>query len=459
MTVLLNSGYIVKKESLNEKQIRKIRNDLSVFPEVFGGPNQNFIRESDKFKVYRESESRFRIPRFYGIEHFGTPTTNKLKNGTKTKLNFQGSLKESLNQNIACDKTLHELHTNGGCILSLPTGYGKTTCALYVLCELNVKTLIIVHKEILLNQWMERIKQFIPDASIGIIRQNKVDTVGKDIVIGMLQSLSMKEYSADTFSEFGLTIIDETHHICSKVFSKALFLNSTKYILGLSATPERKDGLTKVLHWFLGPIGYMIKRENQKGVEVKTITFDCETYKEQPPLNTNGQISLPSVISQLVQINERNDLLIEIIKNCINDDRKIIVLSERRQHCEYMLERIKSMFEANHKYSFGLYMGGMKQDILKQNESCDVIFATYSLAHEGLDIPSLNTLVMATPKSDVVQSCGRILREAGMRSKSPLIYDIIDKYASLVGQSKKRQSFYKSSGFNIFNLKQENNIN
>jgi superfamily II DNA or RNA helicase len=449
MTILLNSGYIVKKDSISEKQIKQIRNELNVYPMVFGGPKQNFIRDSDKFKVYRESESRFRLPRFYGIEWFGSPSTNKLKNGTKINVEFQGSLKKQLNQDIACEKTLHELNSNGGCILSLPTGYGKTTCALYVLSKLSVKTLIIVHKEILLNQWTERINQFMPNASIGIIRQNKIDITGKDIVIGMLQSLSMKEYSSYIFSEFGLTIIDETHHICSKVFSNALFLNSTKYILGLSATPERKDGLTKVLHWFLGPISYMIKRENQEGVDIKIVNFNCESYNNPPPLNTNGLISLPGVISQVVKIEERNDVIIKIIEDCVKDSRKIIVLSERREHCEYMCERVKQLFKDITEYSFGLYMGGMKQTILKQNEECNVIFATYSLAHEGLDIPSLNTLIMATPKSDVVQSCGRILREAGMRSKSPLIYDIVDKYASLLGQSKKRLSFYKSCGFKI----------
>lgn len=447
MSKLLNSGYIIHKESLNHEQIKRIRKELFVYPEVFGGPNKNFVRDSDKFRVYRESENRFRLPRFYGTEVFGEPSINKQKNGIKVDISFNGSLKEDLKQPLACDTTLNLLETKGGCILSLPTGFGKTTCALYCVCKLKVKTLIIVHKEFLMLQWEERIKQFIPNASIGLIRQNKVDVAGKDIVIAMLQSLSMKEYDKYIFHDFGLTVIDETHHICSRVFSNALFINSTRYMLGLSATPERKDGLTKVLHWFIGPIGYSVKRENQTGVEVEAINYTCEEYKETPPLSTTGQISLPSVITQLVNLEERNKLILDHIVKHVTSGRKIIVLSDRRQHCEHLQNLLPDTVKSKH--SHGLYMGGMKQDKLKENEKCDIIFATYSLAHEGLDIPTLNTLIMATPKSDVVQSCGRILREAGQRSHNPLIIDIIDQYASLIGQSKKRNAFYKASGFKV----------
>ena len=108
-----------------------------------------------------------------------------------------------------------------GGIISVPCGWGKTIMALYILSQLKRKTLIIVHKEFLMRQWVERISEFLPDARIGRIQQKKVDIHQKDIVIGMLQSISMKDYEIEIFDDFGFCIVDECHHI-AQVFSRAL---------------------------------------------------------------------------------------------------------------------------------------------------------------------------------------------------------------------------------------------
>ena len=454
MTILLRSGYIVKKDEISERQRSKLVRDLTVHPVSFGGPTSNFIRDSDKFRVYRESDSRYRIPRFYGVSTFGIPSRNKLMNSSVSiDMTFNGSLKKELLQHDACKAVIDQLNSIGGGILSLPTGYGKTTCALYILCQLKVRTLIVVHKEFLMNQWAERITQFIPDAQVGIVRQNKVQVVGKDIVLVMLQSVAMKEYPPDTFNGFGMTIIDETHHICSNTFSRALFNISCKYMLGLSATPERKDGLTKVLHWFLGPMAFEIQRENQTSVQVDVATFPSTEYSGvDVPLSVTGQVSMPAIVTLLCENDRRNAFIADIVSEKLCEGRKIIILSDRRSHCELLLLKCTEMHPDK---SCGLYMGGMKQSVLKKNEECDAIFATYSLAHEGLDIPTLNTLVMATPKSDVVQSCGRILREAGTRTLHPCIIDVVDEFGTLPRQHQRRSTFYRKVGFNIekFHLK------
>jgi superfamily II DNA or RNA helicase len=119
--------------------------------------------------------------------------------------------------------------------IQLPPGFGKTVMALYLISKLKVKTLIIVHKEFLMNQWKERIAQYIPNCSVGIIKQKKVES-NNDIVIASLQSLCMRSYDEDVFKDFGFLIIDECHHVGAQVFSKALFKVNFKYTLGLSAT-------------------------------------------------------------------------------------------------------------------------------------------------------------------------------------------------------------------------------
>lgn len=440
--MLSRGGYLLKKDKLSQEQIVSLKNTLTVSPEL-----QSSFANAESFPVFRESESRFRIPRFYGTEFFGLPK-NKIPKGIPIDIEFKGSLKKETNQDIASAKALSHLNEFGGGILSLPTGYGKTCVSLYILSQLKVKTLIIVHKEFLMNQWVERIQQFLPSASIGIIQQNKIDIAGHDIVIGMLQSIAMKEYKTGTFDSFGLTIIDETHHISSKVFSKALFNVCTKYMLGLSATPIRKDGLTKVLKWFIGDIFYSVQRENQRLVNVDIHKFTCDEYNEDPPLSKVGKISLSTVINQIVVIEKRNLLIVRILLEKLRDERKIIVLSDRRNHCELLKEMISSD-SAFDDYSCGLYMGAMKQNELKESEKCDIILATYSLAHEGLDIPTLDTLILSTPKTDIVQSCGRILRETPGKKNDPLIIDFLDSYASLPNQAMKRRKYYKESGFCI----------
>jgi superfamily II DNA or RNA helicase len=437
--MLNHKGYLIKKSSLTENQNKKMIKDLCVSPIYHGSDFQI----NDKFPVYRESETRYRIPRFYGIKTFGDPEIGFLPQ-ISISVKFNGQLKQQTFQDVACEKCINTLNTIGGGILSLGTGFGKTTCALYILSHFSVKTLIIVHKEFLMNQWVERIKQFLPTASIGVIQQNKVDVKGKDIVIAMLQSLAMKDYPLSTFDGFGLTIIDETHHVCSKVFSRALFKFCTPKILGLSATPDRKDGLTKVLNWFIGDIIFQAGRKNEDNVVVETIRFNLGEYSRDPPLNVAGKVNLPEIINIVSEIKIRNSKIIEIIESCLAEKRKIIVLSDRRKHCEYLCDELKKKH-----YNAGLYMGGMQQTLLKQNENCDVILATYSLAHEGLDIPSLNTLIFATPKTDIIQSAGRILRENGEKSHYPRIYDLVDLYGPLPNQYKKRCTYYRKAGFKI----------
>ena len=136
----------------------------------------------------------------------------------------------------------------GGAILEVPCGRGKTVLSLDIISKIRQKTIIIVHKEFLMNQWIERIQEFLPDARVGKIQGPVFDIEDKDIVIGMLQTLYAKDFGAKAFQSFGLTIIDEVHRIGSEQFSKALFKVVTPYMLGISATVERKDRLTNVLY-------------------------------------------------------------------------------------------------------------------------------------------------------------------------------------------------------------------
>lgn len=138
--------------------------------------------------------------------------------------------------------------------------------------------MIIVHKEFLAEQWRERIQQFCPGSTIGLVQGDTIN-IECDFVIAMLQSLSMREYSFKHFESIGVVFADEAHHVCAKVFSQALFKFCPRYCFALSATPDRKDGLTKVLHWFFGEETFVARRENQSQVVVNQVPFDCKEFR------------------------------------------------------------------------------------------------------------------------------------------------------------------------------------
>ena len=422
---LTRSGYILP-------ETQEIKNELTVRAVV----NSEFGFPPPPFKVFRKSKNGLCVPRFYGQEKNGLATEDKRPEPKRVKVNFVGKLRDETFQNVALEKAIQSGHG----ILSLPCGYGKTTVSLAIACKLRYRTMIIVHKEFLANQWKERIEQFCPGATIGRVQQDKKE-VECDFVIAMLQSLSLKEYSYEDFDSIGTLIVDEAHHICAKVFSQSLFKLCPKHIFGLSATPNRKDGLTKVLHWFMGPTFFSVERENQQQVDVFPVEFDSPRFRDPPPCTRFGKLSLATMITELTEMRERNKLIVNTIKKSLGTTRHILVLSDRRQHCEMLHQCFPN--------TSGLYMGGMKEEELSKSSTKKIIFATFSQAHEGLDIPSLDTVILATPKSDIVQSIGRIMRETKGKQNNPHIYDIFDQWSVFFAMYHKRLKVYKQGGFNI----------
>lgn len=428
---LTRTGYLVP-------ETMDIKKELTVRPIV----NGDFGVAPPAFKVFRKAKNGLCVPRFYGEEKFGPAKEDNRPEPARMTIAFKGKLRDKTFQNEALRKAVEAGHG----VLSLPCGYGKTTVSLAIACKLGLRTMIVVHKEFLANQWKERIQQFCPGATIGIVQQNKKE-VECDFVIAMLQSLSLKEYSFEDFDSIGTLIVDEAHHVCAKVFSQSLFKLCPRHAFGLSATPNRKDGLTKVLHWFMGPTFFAVERENQEQVDVFPLDFTCRRFTDPPPCTRFGKLSLPTMITELTEMEDRNTLIISTIKSATRGTRQVLVLSDRRHHCEWLHERFKSQS--------GLYMGGMKEEELTASSTKQIIFATFSQAHEGLDIPSLDTVILATPKSDIVQSIGRIMRETNGKKNNPRIYDIVDHWSVFHAMYNKRVKVYVQGGFNIPNLPKE----
>jgi len=428
-TSICKLGYSIKLKNLPPHFLNNIKSELHVKP--IDNPN---FGSSDSFPIYRISKSKIYLPRYYGITNYGTALSS-LGLPQEINLSFEGTLRDIQEQTIK--ETINNYNLHGGGLVSLDTGLGKTVVALKLISLMKVKTLIIVHAEFLLEQWIERIKQFLPDARVGVIRQDRCEYQDTDIIVGMIQSITKREdYPKETFDGLGQLIVDECHHLGSKTFSSIFFKIQTKYMLGLSATPERKDGLSKVIYWFLGPQIVYIKRESDKP-SIRFIFNDTENYIEQ--FNRLGKINNPTMITDLTIKKERNQLIIDTIKN-YSPGRKILILSDRREHCEFINAQLKLL-----GISSGLYLGGMKTEQRALSVNCDVIIGTYQASGEGFDVPELDTLILSTPKSDVQQAVGRILRQKN--KNEPIVIDIVDSFSIFKAQYYKRRKFYKSCGY------------
>jgi len=439
MKVLGKKGYSVLKSNLTSKEELFIRKELNVKAYLPKSPIQ-----PEAFPLYRESPKKFYMPRHFGINTFGDFNENKLSHGEDINLEFKGELRE-FQVNIV-NKYINAVKDSGGGLLDVDPGKGKTVMALNIISKLKKKTLVIVHKSFLLNQWIERIEQFLPSARVGKIQGQIIDIDDKDIVIGMLQSLSQKEYPEGTFDCFGLSIYDETHHLGAEVFSRCMMRTITNYTLGLSGTMQRKDGLTKVFKMFLGDIVHKEKSNtSEHKVIVKAINYSVDDDEfNEIKYDYRGNPLYSTMISKLCNYNHRSEFIIKVLQNelSINNDQQIMILAHNKSLITYVFKAI----EHRNIATVGYYIGGMKEAELKKSENKKVIIATYSMASEGLDIKTLSSLIMASPKTDVCQSVGRILRT---KHTSPMVIDIIDSHDIFEKQWNKRKQYYIKQKYRI----------
>ena len=437
-------GYTIPKSALTTEEINFLKEDLFVKPMTFsvvGTPPES------AFPVYRENSNKMYIPRFYGIERYGLPDATELEDGEDIFVEFAKPLRDYQDKIIDVYMNYVAEYPVGGTggILEVPCGRGKTVMALKIIALLKKKTLIIVHKEFLMNQWIERIAEFLPGATVGKIQGTIFDVDRKDIVIGMIQTLYDKEFPAGTFSKFGLTIVDEVHRIGSEQFSRTLLKAITPYMLGISATVERKDKLTKVLYMFIGEKIYSEVRKDEDAVCVRAIEYiSSDDDFNEVVYDFRGNTQFSTMISKISEFGPRSDFIVRVLQDLFDaPDRQIMVLCHNRSLLNYLYSAIQHRMPTT---TVGFYVGGMKQKDLQATESKQIVLATYAMAAEALDIKTLSVLVMASPKTDIIQSVGRILR---VRHDNPIVVDIVDRHEVFQNQWKKRRAYYKKSNYRI----------
>jgi superfamily II DNA or RNA helicase len=674
-------GYVIEKANIKPNILSCIKSDLTLEPKV----HKDYARGATKIPIYFESKKLIIVPPYWALENIGKAHKNFIKDGKPFSSELKTIFPPKKEQIPVIDKTLKQLKKIKGAFITVGCGFGKTFISIYLSTLLKQKTLIIVHTSVLLEQWIERLNDFVPEAKIGKIKGKVFDVEGNDFVIAMLQTIVRKDrgYNSKTFKDFGVTIFDECfrydtgvitqngytligtlyemwknkqdlplilsynkitqsfeykkmtyawrkerkdmvkiiaskkiirctpehkiltnkgyvkanklkegdllmsynnynvnnkfltytrvnkveefihngfgrqtkpyvydievednhnfivcgnkenyninqgiivsncHHMGAPYFSSALPIVSTKYKIGLSATPERNDKLENIFYWWVGPHSFYDRKREGIYTLVKIVRYYEESFVEKKMWT--GGYDLVKMVENIITNEHRNRFIIKQLNYYTKLGRQTIVLSTRRSH----LEVLKAIFEEKQLIknngevaTCGMYVGGMKstddnslnswkisrlnelieaninkvadkykkfifdkktgerrmkngkikifgtkkQKIelieesgieyeldamvsLEESAKSDVLFATYQLVSEGTDIPTLNTLIMASPKKEVEQVVGRIQR--AKNAHKPLVLDICDMFSVYINQGKTREKFYKKQDYHV----------
>jgi superfamily II DNA or RNA helicase len=227
-------------------------------------------------------------------------------------------------------------------------------------------------------------------------------------------------------------VLSNCHHIAAETFSTIFDKVTTKYAMGISATVSRKDGLTKVLHHHLGPLVVDVQSDTND----RTATVFVLDYDVAPA----GRTPVEKITSLVVDERRNSGILVALERLCQqdqNNERKLLVLSERREHAASISRQLTERAPGK---SVGLYLGGMKNEVLEVEKNKDIVCSTYTMFGEGISVKQLNTLIMLTPKSDVCQIMGRIFRQR--HSLRAWIVDIVDPGSE--GKFRSRLRTYKT---------------
>lgn len=404
--------------------------------------------EGETVEVYRRSQNGLIVPRAYedfahvkqGVGIFKTCEGKSMMSSAPPI-----SLRDE--QVPAVDAVIKSLDAPGkGAILFAPCGKGKTVMGLEMARRLGRKTLVLVHKTFLVEQWVERASAFLPSLKIGFWQRDTLPSDDDDIVIGMVQSIvnPRRDYDPSMYEQFGLVIADETHRYAAPSWQEAISRFPAMYRIGLTATPERKDGLHKVFMLHIGPIVYRMEGHTRTPVifKIKTgVSLPMKSF-----LMRGGNVNTAKLITKLSEIGDRTDMICDYAVRAAKTGRKVLILTERVAHSKNMKTIISDLL--GDEYQVSLYIGASTEKQRREASEAEVVIGSYAMAQEGLDIPSLDTLILATPKTSVTQSVGRILREAPEK-KDPVVIDLVDDIDILGAYWGARKRLYNKLGYTV----------
>ena len=453
--IILKSMVRVPKDALSIRQIRLIRTGLCL-------QTQNGqTGKMEKVYGFKESTNYLYLPRQWSGSR-RILKRNKIidqrSRGSKVKLTFHSDKGWRKGQLAFSDEMVCGIrHDKLGGIGKAGCGFGKTVMGCAIAAELGVTTLVIVHTEPIMREWIEAVREFLK-IEPGIIQAGRCEFEDRQVVVAMVNSLALKDYPEELYQWPGLVIFDETHHVAARMFLKALTRFPARYYCGLTATPRRQDGLENLFFWTIGGILAEGVGEN----------LDCRVWRLRyyPKIDwddiqdKNGRPSYSKFLKLLSEDEDRNALLARVAAKAVRQGRKVLLLTKFIDHIEDLRARIDAMFERqihsamfatpmeemHHAHTTGHYLAGKTKKAKAARErarGCDVVLATDRMAKEGFNVPDLDTFILALPMKDIEQAVGRIRRLLEGK-KEPTIVEIADEHPFVRGMNEERLAYYRS---------------
>ena len=367
----------------------------------------------------------------------------------RIKVKFKGKLRPDQKRAV---KDVLKFDTG---VLMAPPGVGKTVMGCHIIAKRKIPTLVLVHRKTLLEQWIERMREFleIDPGLIGIFAKNKKGA--SKIDVAMIQTFSKFEERNESIDKYGQIIVDECHHIPATSFESALKIITARYFVGLTATPYRKDGHEAIIHMQLGPLRHEMEDYGAKCLKKKV--FIRKINPDREPLEK--RLEIHEIWTEIVNNSLRTEMIVDDVIKEIEEGRHPLVISERKEHISNISKELEKKKSTSQEF---VIVGDMKkkekQKILENIQECIkkdknfTILSTGSFIGEGFDLPILDTLFMTMPvsfKGRMIQYAGRIHRPHENK-KEVRIYDYADfKNGVTVSMLKKRMPVYRKMNYEI----------
>jgi superfamily II DNA or RNA helicase len=412
---------LVHLQSVDQEKLKCVEKDLNltISSKSAYGPKATQVY----IQAYRVYESLAFIPFAYGVSKDFTPMYHQ---PLTRRILFTGKLREE--QKIVRDEILEILNRQQSVIVSTHVGFGKSILATYFMGKIQLKTLIIVNRLVLMQQWVEVLKQFIHEPKIHLIKAQGVIDWDCDFFIVNAINLPKIGY----MPEIGLVVVDEVHLIVSKVLSTAFHYVTPQYLIGLSATPYRNDGMDILLdlHFGTARVDRQLNREH--------FVYRVETkFTPNVERQTNGKVDWNSILNQQALNDVRNDLVVRIV---LKYPFNFLILCKRVDQIKLLEDKLKArgiIPECLHgDKQPSLSLGASQQKI--------VLIGTIQKVGTGFDAPYLNALIVASDlEAYFIQYLGRVFRK---RDTIPVVFDLVDNNPILKKHYKTREKTYLKHG-------------